>query len=107
MSVGQLLNGLRQLLREALESREAERAVLHRTFIVALPACGIKSGRRRPVPDDVARALTHPDNLAMRALARRHHAHLTFEDGEAAGTIELPPLMPIQRSASQPSAVGR
>lgn len=50
---------------------------------------------------------THPDNLAMRALARRHHAHLTFEDGEAVGTIELPPLMPIHRSASQPSAVSR
>ncbi len=34
---------------------------------------------------------THPDNLAMRALARRHHAHLTFEDGEAVGLIRLDP----------------
>lgn len=34
---------------------------------------------------------THPDNLAMRALARRHEARLSFADGEAVGTIELPP----------------
>jgi integrase len=67
MSVGQLLNGLRQLLREALESGEAERAGLHRAFIVALPTSGIKGGRRRPFPDDVARALAHPDNLARLA----------------------------------------
>jgi GNAT superfamily N-acetyltransferase len=46
---------------------------------------------------------THPDNLAMRALARRHDAHLTFADGEAVGTIELPPLMPIRAQALRPS----
>lgn len=34
---------------------------------------------------------THPDNLAMRALARRHDARLSFADGEAAGLIRLGP----------------
>lgn len=63
MSVGLLINGLRQLLREALESGEAGRAGLQRAFIVALPTSGIKVGRRRPFPDDVARALAHPGNL--------------------------------------------
>lgn len=63
MSVGLLLNGLRQLLREALESGEAGRAGLQRAFIVALPTSGIRVGRRRPFPDDVARALAHPGNL--------------------------------------------
>jgi RimJ/RimL family protein N-acetyltransferase len=55
---------------------------------------------------------THPDNLAMRALARRHNAHLTFEDGEAVGTIELPPLAGLDRRAPmastfRPSVLGR
>lgn len=35
---------------------------------------------------------THPDNLAMRALARRFDAQLRFEDGETVGTIELAPV---------------
>ncbi|WP_315919719.1 GNAT family N-acetyltransferase [Mesorhizobium sp. SP-1A] len=34
---------------------------------------------------------THPDNAAMKALARRHAAKLSFEDGETVGTIELGP----------------
>jgi GNAT superfamily N-acetyltransferase len=50
---------------------------------------------------------THPDNLAMRALARRHAARLSFEDGEAVGTIELPPLVPVRAPASRPSMVRR
>ncbi len=36
---------------------------------------------------------THPQNAAMRALARRYNARLVFEDGETVGTIHLdPPL---------------
>lgn len=34
---------------------------------------------------------THPGNLAMRALARRHDAQLSFADGEAVGVIRLGP----------------
>lgn len=33
---------------------------------------------------------THRDNLAMRALARRYNARLSFEDGETVGVIDLP-----------------
>jgi GNAT superfamily N-acetyltransferase len=38
---------------------------------------------------------THPDNRAMKALARKHEARLTFEDGEAVGVIELLPPAPL------------
>ncbi|MET3790126.1 GNAT family N-acetyltransferase [Aquamicrobium terrae] len=38
---------------------------------------------------------THPQNRAMRALARRYNAKLVFEDGETVGTIRLDPLMPV------------
>lgn len=37
------------------------------------------------------RVTTHPDNAAMKALARRYAARLSFEDGETVGTIELAP----------------
>ncbi len=32
---------------------------------------------------------THPDNAAMKRLARKFNAHLHFEDGESVGMIEL------------------
>lgn len=35
---------------------------------------------------------THPDNLAMKALARHHTARLSFEDGETVGVIDLSPV---------------
>ena len=35
------------------------------------------------------RVTTHPHNEAMKALARKYHARLTFEDGETVGTIDL------------------
>ena len=38
------------------------------------------------------RVTTHADNRAMKALARRFEAHLTFEAGEAVGTILLAPV---------------
>lgn len=34
---------------------------------------------------------THPDNAPMKALARKYHARLTFEIGEANGLIQLAP----------------
>jgi GNAT superfamily N-acetyltransferase len=41
------------------------------------------------------RVTTHAQNAAMRALARRFRARLSFEDGEAVGTIDLEPLVPV------------
>jgi hypothetical protein len=46
---------------------------------------------------------THPDNVAMKALARRHGADLHFVQGETVGTIVLPaepaaPLPPLRSS---------
>jgi RimJ/RimL family protein N-acetyltransferase len=38
------------------------------------------------------RVTTHPDNQAMRALARKFDARLSFDIGEANGTIDLAPL---------------
>lgn len=35
------------------------------------------------------RVTTHPDNLAMKSLARRFDAQLSFADGETVGVIEL------------------
>lgn len=37
------------------------------------------------------RVTTHPNNAAMKALARRYNARLSFEDGETVGTIDLGP----------------
>lgn len=36
------------------------------------------------------RVTTHPQNEAMKALARKYHARLMFEDGETVGTIIVP-----------------
>ncbi|MFE2075704.1 tyrosine-type recombinase/integrase [Streptomyces misionensis] len=55
--------GARDVLRTALESGDAERIGLAREFIIAIPLSPAKSGRRRPFPDDVARALANEDNL--------------------------------------------
>ena len=41
------------------------------------------------------RVTTHPQNGAMRALARRYKATLVFEDSETVGTIHLDPLTPV------------
>ncbi|MFK0182447.1 hypothetical protein ACIQVR_41590 [Streptomyces xanthochromogenes] len=53
-------NGARRILRFAMESGEAEQIGLARSFIVTLPTGRYKSGRRRPFPDDVTRALRRP-----------------------------------------------
>lgn len=38
---------------------------------------------------------THPQNEAMKRLARRFNASLRFEDGETVGIIELEPVPPL------------
>jgi integrase len=47
----------------ALDAGAAERIGLDRAFIVALPYGGNQVGRRRPFPDDIARAQANEDNL--------------------------------------------
>ena len=47
---------------------------------------------------------THPQNNAMRALARRYNAELVFEDGETVGTVHLPPPLPLEFSAAGETA---
>ena len=65
----------RRLLRYALDTGRAEQLGLDRAFITAMPAAGSASGgkpRRRPFPDEVARALADPASLAQ--LAAVHDA---------------------------------
>lgn len=45
------------------------------------------------------RVTTHPDNAAMKALARRHDAKLTFEQGETVGLVELAPTLDFSLEA--------
>jgi hypothetical protein len=60
-------NGVRKLLRDALDYGDAERLGLAREFIVAMPTAGYVAGRnaRRPFPDEVARALAGEANLPL------------------------------------------
>ncbi|MBP2400754.1 hypothetical protein [Streptomyces syringium] len=62
---GQNFNGVRQVLRTAMDAGETERIGLGRPFVVAVPTGEQKPGRRRPFPDDVARALASDRNLAI------------------------------------------
>lgn len=39
------------------------------------------------------RVTTHPQNAAMKALARRFNAKLSFQEGETVGVIELDPML--------------
>ncbi|TXL84986.1 site-specific integrase [Streptomyces sp. IB2014 016-6] len=67
-------NCLRGLMTNALTSGEAECIGLHREFIVEFPYGGpIRTGRRNPFSDDVARALADEHNLQQ--LAREHDPH--------------------------------
>ncbi|MGH3406789.1 MAG: tyrosine-type recombinase/integrase [Streptosporangiaceae bacterium] len=67
-----VFSGVRRLLRDAMDTGVAGRLGLGREFITALPAAGgtPRRGRRRPFPDEVARALAAEANLA--ALAATH-----------------------------------
>jgi integrase len=64
-------NGIRKLLREAMDNGSAERLGLDRAFITVMPTAGYSPGRtaRRPFPDQVARALGEEANLARLAQA--------------------------------------
>jgi integrase len=67
-----VFNAVRKLLRDASDDGAADRIGLSREFTVAAPAAGRTTGQtpRRPFPDEVARALADPDNLAR--LATEH-----------------------------------
>ncbi|GAO06668.1 hypothetical protein TPA0598_01_10390 [Streptomyces lydicamycinicus] len=56
-------NGVRRVLRGAMDTGADERIGLDRSFIVAAPYGKGTRGRRNPFPDDVARALANKDNL--------------------------------------------
>lgn len=62
-AVAIVFNGARTVLRFARETGVSDQIGLDRAFIVALPAGGIRAGRRRPFPDAVARALAAEKNL--------------------------------------------
>ena len=64
-----VFNATRKLLRTAMDTGDADRIGLSREFIVAAPTAGASTGRvpRRPFPDEIARALADPDNLARLA----------------------------------------
>lgn len=48
------------------------------------------------------RVTTHPNNAAMKALARRFNAKLTFEAGETVGVVHLDPAMVVQGPSADP-----
>ena len=60
-----MFNALHKMLRDALDTGDADRIGLAREFIVAVPTAGATTGRtpRRPFPDEVARALADENNL--------------------------------------------
>ncbi|GAA2264972.1 hypothetical protein GCM10010232_66460 [Streptomyces amakusaensis] len=64
-TVAATFSGARQILRAAMECGESERLGLAREFLIAIPYSTAKSGRRRPFPDNVARALAAEDNLQL------------------------------------------
>jgi len=61
--VATTFDGIRVVLRAAMESAESDRVELDRAFIVAVPHGGGHSGRRRPFPDEAAKALADETNL--------------------------------------------
>ncbi len=51
---------------------------------------------------------THPQNEAMKALARKFHASLSFDAGETVGAIELdPPAPAFSKASSDPFVAAR
>lgn len=68
---GMVFNGVRTVLRDALDRGVADRLGLDRQFVTALPGGGgLPLRARRPFPDEVARALADEANL--RRLAEHH-----------------------------------
>ncbi|WP_030021172.1 tyrosine-type recombinase/integrase [Streptomyces monomycini] len=65
-----LFNGARQVLRAALETGACEQLGLSRGFVVTMPPGGrAMTRRRKPFPDEVARALADQANLELLATA--------------------------------------
>ena len=63
-----IFNNARRILRKAMDSGVAEQIGLGREFITALPhGGGVEIKKRRPFPDDVARALADKHNLQLLA----------------------------------------
>ncbi|WP_329314644.1 site-specific integrase [Streptomyces sp. NBC_01278] len=62
-TLAETFNGARRVLRAALDRGANDRAGLDRAFVVTLPHGRGRSGRRRPFPDVMARALANEDNL--------------------------------------------
>ncbi len=63
-TVTRVFDGARIVLRAAMDAGQAQLIGLDHAFIVALPyGGGSRGGRRKPFPDDVARALAHEANL--------------------------------------------
>jgi hypothetical protein len=61
---GLVFNGLRAMMRAALDTGVVDQLGLDRQFVTALPAGeGLPVRRRRPFPDEVARALADEANL--------------------------------------------
>ncbi|MCP9209440.1 tyrosine-type recombinase/integrase [Streptomyces sp. NEAU-Y11] len=56
-------NGIRRTLRKALETGDCERLGLDRAFVLAVPTLQRVKRRRRPYPDDVAKAVANEANL--------------------------------------------
>jgi integrase len=61
--VAGFFDGVRRVLRAALDSGESDSLGLDRAFIVTVPSGKRKKGRRRPFPDDVAKAVADETNL--------------------------------------------
>lgn len=55
--------GVRAVLRAALDTGASDRSGLDREFIITIPTGKHQGGRRRPFPDDAARALADETNL--------------------------------------------
>jgi hypothetical protein len=65
---GLVFNGVRAVMRDALDSGVADQLGLDRQFVIALPGGeGLPLRTRRPFPDEVARALADEANLGRLA----------------------------------------
>jgi integrase len=63
-----IFNGVRKLLRDAMETGAADRLGLDREFAITMPSAGLSSRpSRRPFPDEIARAVSDQDNLRLLA----------------------------------------
>ncbi len=62
-AMGRFFNTARRVLRTALDNGQTNQIGLSREFVTALPSASRASGRRRPFPDDVARAVADETNL--------------------------------------------